>query len=139
MVILSPHSVTFAGLDLGPVDALVIDRAAARLAEEWSDLGPHRAFVDVPEQRVDLRLTQRLIAPAALPELPPVGTRAALRFAIASPTGPRPGRAFTVQCVLTGARHDLPSGAQPAARASRTLTFAAVSDGAADPIAPDPG
>lgn len=93
---------------LEDVSAIAIDRVAERLALEWTDLGPHVAFVDAPEVRVSVRLwrspredeadAEALLRPGSLLN---VSFRAARG---ASDAGAR--RVF-VSAVVTEARHEV--------------------------------
>ncbi len=62
MIWLNPQSVTLGTVVLDNVDSVSIDRTAARTALEFTDAGPYPGFVDVPEQRVDVRITRRITA-----------------------------------------------------------------------------
>ena len=65
MLILNPRHVRF-GPDLWPdVSLVAIEREAARLALEWSDLGPHPVFADAPEQQLTIRIVQEVARVAA--------------------------------------------------------------------------
>jgi hypothetical protein len=61
MLWLNPQQVMLGSALLGNVESLTIDRSPRKTALEWTDLGPHLSFADVPEQRIDIRLTRRLI------------------------------------------------------------------------------
>lgn len=60
MLFASPAQVSLLGVDLDAVELVAIDRKAERLSEEWSDIGPHLVFADVPEQRAVVRIRRRL-------------------------------------------------------------------------------
>lgn len=61
MIWLNPDSVTLGPHTLDSVTMLALDRGARRQALEWTDLGQHPAFVDVPEQRVDVLIVRRVL------------------------------------------------------------------------------
>ena len=135
MLAINPTSVLFDGRSLSGVSAIVIDRSAESLAEEWDDHGPHPAFVDVPAQRITLRLVQTLEtadrgnqSEALLPPVP--GDRGTLEFCIAPAGADGDRRRVFVPSVVSAVRHDL--GPRTA---TRTITFAACAGaGDVDPV-----
>ena len=66
MIWLNPESVTIGGVALTEVRAVAVDREAKRRVEEQGDVGPHLVFVDVPEQRVWVRITRSVVRSEAL-------------------------------------------------------------------------
>lgn len=54
MIWLNPDRVALGSFELRHVTSIAVDREARRRTEEWTDLGPHLAFADVPEQRVNV-------------------------------------------------------------------------------------
>lgn len=121
-VVLGTHTLT-------SVTHLAIDRVARRAAVEWTDMGPHAAFADVPEQRVGVVIVRHVLA--------------------SETTGPRPGDALTLTAraatnnsaaatltinatlVITAVEHHIAASG----RATQTIRATAVStSGAADPI-----
>jgi hypothetical protein len=65
MLILNPASVQIAGVEYTNVESCAIDRTPHKEVVEWSDNGAFAVFADVPEQKVEIKLTQRLEAAAA--------------------------------------------------------------------------
>jgi hypothetical protein len=128
MLLLAPEIVRFESHAWDDVASLAIDRAAKRIIEEHSDLGPFATFADVPEQSITIRVQRRITADDL--DDPPLGEAGELTFSIGPPAAALARKRITVSCVLTSIRSDLPS-AKPA---TRTLTFLATSDGATDPI-----
>jgi hypothetical protein len=132
MLILNPRLVVFGATTFPDVLLIAIDRAARRVAMEWSDLGPHVAFVDVPEQVVTVKLVHEVID--ASPDGPRPGESAMLSF-VTSPTGSDSGRLrFSAAAVVTSCTHEIvTSGRTIGTR--RTAEFVLVSaTGASDPI-----
>ncbi|MGQ0628662.1 MAG: hypothetical protein ACT4PL_11250 [Phycisphaerales bacterium] len=136
MLALHPPIVTFAGRALSAVSAITIDRAAESLVEEWDDFGPHPAFVDVPAQRITIKLVQTLDTAdrsdqgeALLPPIP--GERDTLEFCTAPARADGDRRMVAIPCTVTAVRHELGPRA-----ATRTITFAACAgSGEVDPVA----
>lgn len=136
MLILNPRLVAFGTTTYPDVLLIAIDRAAKRLALEWSDLGPHVAFVDVPERIVTVKLVQEVMDGS--PDGPRPGDSATLSF-VASPTGSDSARVrFTATAVVRACSHEITtSGRSIGAR--RTVEFVLVSaTGAADPVSISP-
>jgi len=129
MLVLNPREVRFDSETLEDVTSVTIDRRAARSVVEWSDLGAHAVFADVPEQRVEIRIVQEL-ARGDLGGLAP-GDAGVLRFHTA-PTGGHAGRRrVEATVVVTGVGHEL----SRRRGAVRTIACVAVSaDGASDPV-----
>jgi len=128
MLSINPTRVKFGEREWGDVSLIAIDRSAVRLALEWSDLGPHAAFADCPEQRVDVKVV-RAVNDADV-DSPRPGESATVAF-LASPRGTDAGRVrVSFTGVVVAVRHEV--GARGA---TRTVQLVAVSvDGAADPI-----
>jgi hypothetical protein len=137
-MLISPDTVKFGTLTLDNALHLAVDRASERLALEWSDAGPHAVFADVPEQRITLRLSRRIVGQAPASVVPGQRDTLVAEFA---PGGSGAGRRrrLTVTAVVTGVDYQL-AGADAASGTSRStrqdITLVALStDGAADPIA----
>lgn len=131
MLILNPQLVRFDSWSWPDASSISIDRAAAHLIEEWTDLGPHAGFIDVSEIRTTIRLTRKL-ASTALDD-PPLGHLADLAFAVAPHATDARTRAFEISCVLTSIKTD--AGGPSPALGTQTFTFHAVSgSGDIDPI-----
>lgn len=137
MLIPHPTLVTFGDLRLDGVAAITIDRTASREILDFSDLGPHAAFADVPEMRTQIRITRRLERAEFTSPLP--GDQAELAFTAASGTHDADRRRIRATCVLIAARHEITEAATDRISARQTLVLMAVSaDGAADPITIEP-
>ncbi len=129
MIYLQPRRVTLAGQTLDHVSAVIIDRTADLLAVEHSDLGPHVAFVDVPQQRITVRIQRTPVADEPSTLAPGDSATLTLRTA-PSPAAPD-SRQLSATVVITGVEHDI------TARKGliQTITAIAVSTtGAQDPI-----
>ncbi|MAY75638.1 MAG: hypothetical protein CMJ31_13165 [Phycisphaerae bacterium] len=108
MLLLRPQLVTFDGVEWRSVEKVVIERRAAKTVEAWSDGGPHVVFVDVPEQKVVVRVTQEL-ACEDLDE-PKPGELGELRFETAL-NGSSAGRtAVVVTGVVVGVSYGVSRG-----------------------------
>lgn len=60
MLVLGPESVAFDGQAWPGVESISIDRTARREVVEVGDLGPHVVLADVPERRVNVRVSRRI-------------------------------------------------------------------------------
>lgn len=131
MLILNPRSVSFGATTYPDVLLVAIDRSAKRLALEWSDLGPHVAFADVPEQIITVKLVQEVMDGS--PNGPGPGESATLTF-VTSPTGSDSAAVrLTATAVVTSCTHEITTGGRNIG-ARRTVEFVLVSaTGAADP------
>lgn len=130
MLLPHPTRVTFGDLALDAVASVAVDRLAAREIVEFSDLGPHAAFADVPELRTHISLVRRPDRPDSALPLP--GDQADLSFTVATGAHDARRTRFRARCVLREIRHDT-------AAARQTLAFIALStDGAADPLTREP-
>lgn len=130
MLLLNPQAVKF-GVALWPdVVAVLVDRTPELQVVEWSDTGPHAVFADVPEQRVTLRVSRRLLRDT--PVSPRPGDSAEL-VAYSSPTaGDALRQRLRAACVVTHVTHEFSTQRG----AIQTVTLVALSaDGATDPIA----
>jgi hypothetical protein len=129
MLLLNPETVRFGAALWPDVAALHIDRASERLVVEWSDAGPFPTFADVPEQRVTVQVTRRLVRDALLTPRP--GEIAELAACTAPTAGDALRRRIRALCVVTHVAHEL--SAQRGAL--QVISFVAISaDGAADPV-----
>ena len=129
MLLLNPQSVKFGSAVWSDVTAVLVDRAPEREVVEWSDSGPHAVFADVPEQRVSVRVTRRLIRDAAAAPRP--GDSAELDVYTSPSAGDALRQRLRATCVVTGVSHEL--SAQRGA--IQTIMLIAISsDGATDPI-----
>lgn len=133
MLILAPQLVRFDTQEWADVTLIAIDRVAAREAVEWSDLGPHPAFADVPEQRTTIRIVRRLDRGDLASPTP--GQAGALVFEV-SPAATEAGkRAYSAQCVVLSVRHELIAGPKGPGAMQTIELVALSSDGAAEPVA----
>lgn len=136
MLILTPASVRFDTLTLDDVTLIAVERSAERAVVEWSDLGPHPTFADVPEQRTTVKLSRRVFrGELASPNLGQLGE---LSFVV-SPAGTAAAtRKHAAQCVVLAVRYDLVNGASGAAKgpiAAQTIELVALSSsGSAEPF-----
>jgi hypothetical protein len=128
MLILNPHQVTFGATRLDAISSIKIDRLPRMTIEEWTDLGPYAALADVAEQRIRIRIVQTISRGDLLTLLP--GAQGTLAFHAAPNRSDVGRRKISLTAVILACEHEL-SGSRGATRA---ITFAAISDGAADPI-----
>lgn len=134
MLITTPTSVRFDTLTLDDVVMIAIERAAERAVVEWSDLGPHPTFADVPEQRITVKVSRRMARGDLAAPTP--GQLGELSFVV-SPAGTvAAAKKHAAQCVVLVVKYDLVSGAgskQPSA--VQILELVAVSSsGSAEPF-----
>jgi len=137
MLFLNPQNVAFDALSLDHVVAIAVDRTAHRLALEYSDAGPYPTFVDVPEQKLTLRIVRDLLDadPMLTSALTP-GLQANLTFTTAPNASDAAPQTFTVTVVVTALNTDFSRKKTPA----QTITAIALSsDGADDPFTPPSG
>ncbi|MBX3359693.1 MAG: hypothetical protein KF745_14835 [Phycisphaeraceae bacterium] len=128
MIILNPSSVTFAGRTLADTDAVLLDRTATRLAEEWSDSGPYCVLADVPEQRVQIRIVRRILRDDLAPPIP--GEQGALSLVTSPNASDASRRRLAATAVVTAVSHQVSAKA-----ATQTITLLVLSaTGAADPV-----
>ncbi len=129
MVFLNPDIVTLGALRLTNVAFVAIDRQARRTALEYSDLGPYAAFVDVPEQRITLRIVRR-ITESETSALKP-GDKVV--FSVRVAPGASAAQALRIECQVVITSID--AALSNRAGATQRISAVAVStDGAADPI-----
>lgn len=129
MLWLNPDHVTLGAFELDHVESLIVDRAPHKSALEWSDIGPHLAFADVPEQRIDIRLTRRLTESTSIDLVPgDQVTLVARRAPSASATGiVRLSASVVILSISYALRRQ--------GGATQTIHAIAISsDGAVDPI-----
>ena len=128
MLLLNPTTVRF-GQSLWPsISAIAIDRQPRRIVEEWTDLGPYTAMVDVPEQRIRIVIHQELAHDDPSPPRP--GDQATLSFFTAPARADAARRKVSSTAVVLEVRHEL----SQKKGALRVISLAAISGGAADPI-----
>jgi len=128
VLVLNPEKVSFAGQVWEAVESIAIDRLVHRLVQEWSDLGPHVVFCDVPEQRVRLVLVQKLDEGSI--ESPKPGDAGTLSFEAAR-SGSDAGRVVVSGDMVVGeVRHEVTRKGG----VRSVVMWAVSSDGASDPI-----
>ena len=133
MLIVNPDVVRFEAVVWEDVGAVVVDRAASRVVEEWTDFGPHAGLVDAAEIRTTVRVVRRLLSGDA--GAPVLGTLGELAFYTATGGSDAARRRVRVRCVLTSVKTELPGVDQARGQAMQTLSFIAAStDGATDPL-----
>lgn len=130
MIWLNPDQVTLGSNALTGVLFIAVDRAAAKLVVERTDLGPYAAFADAPEQRITIRISREVRADESTPVRP--GDLAALSFRTAPNASAAGGRAVAATVVIVSIEHTI----SPRGGARQTIEAIPISaDGAADPIA----
>lgn len=129
MLVLNPQHVTFGESRWDHVQVVAIDRAAHRDAVEWSDLGPHVAFADVPEQRITVKVIREVSSDDV--DSPKPGETNTLTFHTSPTASDGLRMKITMQAVVMRVEHDV----SVRKGAVRTITLTAVSpDGATDPV-----
>lgn len=134
MLILNPASVVLAGVEYSNVESCAIDRVAHKEVVEWNDNGPYAVFADVPEQKVEIKLTQRLASNAAdqqLDRLRP-GQSVSVEVVTSLNSSQAQRRRITATCVVRAVRNLVSVGKDPQAR--RVIELIAISDGSSDPV-----
>lgn len=127
MLALNPSLVKFGDQPWPDVSLIAIDRVTTRPALEWTDRGPHPAFADAPEQRVDVRIVCSLARDDI--GAPRPGDRATLVFHT-SPGADSSRVRVSLTGIVLSVRHEITGKA-----AVRTVQLVALSsDGAADPV-----
>lgn len=119
MLILNPWQVRFGDAELVQVRSVHVDRMAAKVVAEWSDVGPFMAFADVPEQRIEVTIVQDLTRETLSSPVP--GEQQLLEF-YTSPGGDVERRRVRTQCVVLSVKHELSD--KPLAR--RTIVMLAM-------------
>ncbi len=129
MLFLNPSVVTLLGRALGNVHSLAVDRAGARTATEWGDLGPHAVFADVPEQRVSVSILREVTEDEPAGARP--GDQGALLFRAGAGADDAGVRSYSATVVVLRVTHRLTRRGG----AAQEIELLAVSPtGAADPI-----
>jgi hypothetical protein len=136
MLIMTPTSVRFDTLTLDDVMLIAIERSAERAVVEWSDLGPHPTFADVPEQRITVKLSRR-VHRGDLAALAP-GQMGELSFVVSPQGTAAAAKKHAAQCVVLGVRYELVHAAGSTAKgpsAVQVIELVAVSaSGSAEPF-----
>src|SRR5688572_50733 len=130
MLLLNPPLVRFGPHTWTDVTLLAVDRTSTRLAEDWSDSGPHPVFADAPEQHTQIRAVRTPLRDDLAAHKP--GHQAALTFHTSPTSSDADRRLVTISAaVITSITHHLTT----AKSAQQTITLTALSPtGAADPI-----
>lgn len=129
MLLLNPEAVKFGSAVWSDVISVVIDRASDRTLVERSDTGPHPTLVDVPEQRVSIRVQRTLVRDTLITPRP--GESAEL-VVCTSPAGVEAQRKrVRAVSVVVGVSHEV----SRSRGALQTIALVAVSsDGNKDPL-----
>lgn len=129
MLVLNPRLVKFGAFVWEGVLSVVIDRLAHKQVVEWSDAGPHAVFVDVPEQRIEVRIAQELIREDLAGPVP--GQQAELVLYTSPTSSEAARRKVSLQAVVVQVSHEL----SLKKGALRMIELVAVSaTGASDPV-----
>lgn len=129
MLVLNPRVVKFGPAVWDGVLAVAIDRLANRRVIEWSDAGPHAVFADVPEQRIEVKVTQELAREDLAGPVP--GQQGELVLHTSPTATDAARRKVSVQAVVVQVGHEL----SLKKGALRTIELVAVSaTGSADPV-----
>ncbi len=129
MLVLNPWLVTFNQQTWQNVTAVLLNRTAAKENVEWSDMGPHVAMADVPEQRITIKVIQTLDADDLDAAKPADAGTLTLHTSPAASDARR--KRISAQVVITRVEHEI----SLKRGAVRTVTMVAIStDGLTDPI-----
>ena len=129
MLVINPREVVFNAKPWPGVRTVVVDRAAGREVVAWSDRGPHVELVDVPEQKVTIRVVRDLVADEI--DDPRPGEQATLRFAVAATAGAGARVEVAVLAAVVRVTHELKAGGG----AVQTVVLVGVTgDGSVDPV-----
>src|SRR4051812_22202598 len=121
MLLLNPRLVTFANTRWDDIALIAIDRSPHKEVVDWSDLGPHAVFADIPEQRIEIKVLQELARDDIT--VPHPGDSGELSFHT-SPTSSDAGRRkISTQAVILRVEHEL----SLKRGALRTITLIAIS------------
>ncbi len=127
-MVLTPAEVSFGGRAWANVQVVTIEQGAAKLVEEWSDAGPVAAFIDVPEQRVILKIEQSLSEEDPGEAL--LGEEAEVEATFGPSGGDLLRRRVRVRAVVVQVVHKVSTSG-----ATRVVTLRGVSaDGVTDPV-----
>jgi hypothetical protein len=134
MLILNPALVQIAGVEYTNVESCAIDRTPHKEVVEWSDNGAFAVFADVPEQKVEIKLTQRLETAAAdqVLDLLRPGQSVAIEIRTSLNSSHARRRKLTATCMVRAVRNLVSVGKDPQAR--RVIELIAISDGSSDPV-----
>lgn len=129
MLVLNPRVVKFGPAVWEGVLAVAVDRLANKRIIEWSDAGPHATFADVPEQRIEVKVTQELVREDLAGPVP--GQQAELVLHTSPTASDAARRRVSLQAVVVQVSHEL----SLKKGAVRVIELVAVSaTGSADPV-----
>ena len=126
---LNPREVAFGLVTWSNVASVTIERSAERSFVEFSDDGPHVVLADVPEQRVDVRVSQELLGDDM--DVPKPGEEGTLVFETAPSSSGANRRSVSMTAVVLNVKYQVSRKSGSA----RTVELIAVSsDGLVDPV-----
>lgn len=129
MIWLNPDKVTLGSFELRNVSLVAVDRAARRTAEEWTDVGPHLGFADVPEQRVSVSISRQILETETTGPRP--GEAHALTFRTSAGSSAAAVRSVSMTVVVRSVEYVIGKSG----RATQMIRGVAVSsDGVVDPV-----
>jgi hypothetical protein len=137
MLILNPTNVKFGANVWSDAISVVVDRNGEKVTLQRGDFGPHNTFVDVPEQRVVIRVTRGLARDDLASPKP--SEQAELVFYSATSGSDSLRKRVRATCVITSVVHEISRAKTGMSGrpgdAVQTITLVALSsDGVADPI-----
>ena len=129
MLVLNPGRVEFDGDAWDDVSSVEVNRFGEEVVVEYGDDGSHVVFCDVPRQKVNVRVVQRVDGDdLAAPGLGDSGT---LVFETAANSSAARRAEVEVEAVVTGVQYAVAA----AGSARRTVFLVGVSsDGSGDPV-----
>jgi len=137
MLLLNPTNMKFGTNLWADVVSVVVDRGGEKVTSERGDFGPYPTFVDVPEQRVTIRVVRGLARDDLASPKP--SEQAELVFYSAPGASDSLRKRVRATCVITSVVHEISrartGAAGRAGDAMQTITLIAISsDGATDPV-----
>lgn len=128
MLAIMPERVSFAGTELQSVRAVAVSRTVNRGVSEYSELGPHCVFADVPEQRTKVTVIGSVGADDLAP--PALASCGVLEVRVARAPGRMKRKEIRMLAMVTHVSYRATPGG-----AERTIELEALSiDGRADPV-----
>lgn len=129
MIILNPDRVTLGSQELAGVTIVAIDRTARRTAYEWTDIGPHINFADIPEQRTSISIIRRITQTELATPRP--GELLALALRISTNASAAESAVISASVVITAVEHSV----NASGKATQSIRSVAISaTGSGDPI-----
>ncbi len=134
MIWLNPETVTLGAVTLTNVVSVAIDRQGRRTVSQYTDLGRYSAFLDVPEQKVTVRIVRRITESEGTTIRP--GDKLTLGVRASAGQSAAGVRKTSATVVILSVENSLSArGAGGNGGATQRITAEAVStDGAADPV-----